>query len=52
MTYEKELAPDTDTVTTTTSEYMELTIIKVPPNSKATEITLMMKVEHKWEING
>lgn len=35
-----------------TSENMELTIIKVPPNSKASEITLKMKVEHKWEVNS
>lgn len=36
----------------TTSEDMELIIIKVPPNSKASEISLTMKVERKWEVNG
>lgn len=35
----------------TTSEDMELIIIKIPPNQKATEITLTMKVERKWEVN-
>lgn len=36
----------------TDTQSMELVIIKVPPNSKAKEIRLTLKVEHKWEVTN